>query len=90
MPTPSRRVRLLRQAGLPTRRDDVADSKFFGYNSDDEGEGEAPPHLERERELGWLVLCRLQDAFMSNRTSTQIIDTLHFFEIVADDRLLYA
>jgi hypothetical protein len=52
--TPSRRVRLPRQAGLYTRRDHVADSEFFGYNptgfSDDEGEGEATPHIEREPE----------------------------------------
>lgn len=32
MSTPSQRVRLCRQAGLPTRWDDVADSEFFGYN----------------------------------------------------------
>jgi hypothetical protein len=32
VPTPSRRVRLPRQAGLHTRRGHVADSEFFGYN----------------------------------------------------------
>ena len=54
MPTPSQRVRLRRQAGLPTRRDDYADRELFGYNptgfSDDEGEGEAPPHPVPEPE----------------------------------------
>ena len=54
IPTPSQRVRLRRQAGLPTRWDDYADRKFFGYDptgfSDDEGEGETPPHPEPEPE----------------------------------------
>ena len=47
IPTPSRRVRLRRQAGLATYPDDYPDKKFFGYNptgySDDEGEGERGP-----------------------------------------------
>jgi hypothetical protein len=30
IPTPSQRVRLHSEAGLPTRRDDIADSEFFG------------------------------------------------------------
>jgi hypothetical protein len=54
IPTPSQRVRLRRQSGLPTRWDDYADREFFGYNptgfSDDEGEGEAPRHPEPEPE----------------------------------------
>jgi hypothetical protein len=47
IPTPSRRVRLRRQAGLATYPDDYPDKKFFGYNptgySDDEGEGDGGP-----------------------------------------------
>ena len=54
IPTPSQRVRLRRQAGLPTRRGDYADREFFGYDptgfSDAEGEGETPPHPEPEPE----------------------------------------
>jgi hypothetical protein len=53
--TPSQRVRLCRQAGLPTRRDDIADSEFLEYNltgfSDGESEDEAPPHPEPELPL---------------------------------------
>lgn len=47
MPTPSRRVRLRRQAGLATNPGDYPDAFFFGYNptgfSDDEEEGGPPP-----------------------------------------------
>jgi hypothetical protein len=49
MPSPSQRVRLRRQAGLATYRDDFPDKMFFGYDptgySDDEGEREegGPP-----------------------------------------------
>jgi len=47
MPTPSQRVRLRRQAGLPTYPEDFPDSVFFGYDptgySDDEGEGKGGP-----------------------------------------------
>ena len=49
MPTPSRRVRLRRQAGLATNPGDLPDALFFGYNptgfSDDEGEGGPPPRV---------------------------------------------
>ena len=42
-PTPSQRVRLRRQANLPTHPYDFPDREFFGYDptgySDDEGEG---------------------------------------------------
>jgi hypothetical protein len=48
MPTPSRRVRMRRKAGLTIHWDDYPDSMFFGYNptglSDDEEHHEAPPH----------------------------------------------
>jgi hypothetical protein len=49
IPSPSQRVRLRRQAGLATYRDDFPDKVFFEYDptdySDDEGEGEegGPP-----------------------------------------------
>ena len=46
-PTPSQRVRLRRQAGLPTYPDDYPDKMFFGYDptgySDDEGVGKGGP-----------------------------------------------
>ena len=47
IPTPSERVRLRRQAGLCSHREDVLDREFFGYSptgfSDDEGDGEEGP-----------------------------------------------
>ena len=49
MPTPSRRVRMRRKAGLTIHWDDYPDSKFFGYNptgcSDDEDAPPSPPRV---------------------------------------------
>ena len=51
MPTPSRRVRMRRKAGLTVHWDDYPDSKFFGYDptgsSDDEDEDALPPSPPR-------------------------------------------
>ena len=51
MPTPSRRVRMRRKAGLTIHCDDYPDSKFFGYDptgsSDDEDEDAPPPSPPR-------------------------------------------
>jgi len=51
MPTPSRRVRMRRKAGLTIHWDDYPDSKFFSYDptgcSDDEDEDALPPSPPR-------------------------------------------
>jgi len=47
MPTPSRRVRMRRKAGLNIHWDDYPDSKFFGYDPTGCSDEDAPLLLPR-------------------------------------------
>ena len=80
MPTPSQRVRLRRQAGLPSYPEDRQDKVFFGYNptgySDDEGEGEGDPPAPRAPTPGPPVHAEMAFASASDAVEAELVEAV--------------